>query len=242
MSSASIKTVGIIGLGNFGTFATHLLNKYADVCVTESADKHIDGIPLVNIQQVCQSDVVILAIPLEAYELVLPQVNQCIKSTTVLVDVCSVKIRPAELIARHLPNHKNILLTHPLFGPQSAATGTSGHDLIITSEPNTQTRTLIDFCRSVLQLNVQFMSAQQHDQLMAQVHALTFFVARGLTKLNLQEQQCITPSYKMILDLVQLDHSQSEELFKTVELGNPFAQQEIAKVVSVFENLAAELV
>lgn len=57
---------------------------------------------------------------------------------------------------------------------------------------------------------------------MAQVHALTFFVARGLENMDLPEVPFMTPSYQQVLDLIKLDRAHSAELYNTIENGNPY--------------------
>lgn len=67
------------------------------------------------------------------------------------------------------------------------------------------------------------MSADEHDRTMAQVHALTFFVAHSLREMNLPTPQFMTPSYRELLDLVELDKRHSSDLYNTIQNGNPYA-------------------
>jgi hypothetical protein len=45
----------------------------------------------------------------------------------------------------------------------------------------------------------------------------------------------------MILELIALDRKHSDELFQTIERGNPYAATERQHLVKSFEKLAAEL-
>jgi prephenate dehydrogenase len=81
------------------------------------------------------------------------------------------------------------------------------------------------------------MSAAAHDKLMAQVHALTFFLARGLSAYGLKANKFQTPSFQMLLDLVELDSKHSTELFETIEIGNPYAKQARADLLDKLNSI-----
>ena len=85
------------------------------------------------------------------------------------------------------------------------------------------------------------MSTEAHDKIMARVHALTFFVARGLANMELADEVFMTPSYKMLMDLVKLDHSHSQQLFQTVQRGNPFAEAARKELLESFAQVEASL-
>jgi prephenate dehydrogenase len=234
-------TVGIIGLGSFGMFLAGLIPENARVIGYDSSRTTISGIETVDFSTVASADIVILAVPLQALPAVLERLKGSISAETLLVDVCSVKMTPENLYATILPSHTNLLLTHPLFGPQSAAHGTKGHRLIVTKNSGVLAERVVGFCQQKLQLEVSEMSAKEHDQVMARVHALTFFVARSLGNMNLQEEIFMTPSYGMLMDLVNLDRLHSEELFQTVEQGNPYAKQERERLLASFAEIEAKL-
>lgn len=223
-------TVSIIGLGSFGQFVVRLLSKHTQVSLigydTDLATNTPDDISRVgSLEKAAQADIILLTIPLNTYETTLAELRTYLAAHTLLIDVCSVKVKPEQLIAQYLPDHQNILLTHPLFGPQSAVKSTAGHKLIITKSSGHHTRQVISFFEEILELDVSFMASDEHDRVMAQVHALTFFVARGLRNMDLPEVPFMTPSYQQVLDLIKLDAAHSEELYNTIETGNPYAAE-----------------
>lgn len=222
--NTAITTVGIIGLGSFGSLVASLVPRYVRVL---GYDPHPTQIPKnvtrTTLAEVCAADVLVVAVPLDVYPAVLPVVRKHLTVDTLVVDVCSVKQKPEALLAKHLPDHPNILLTHPLFGPQSAAASTTGHRLIVTKSRGVRAKQVIQFCQKTLGLQVDAMSSEAHDRTMAQVHALTFFVAKALADMQLPDPPFGTPSYNMLTDLVRFSHTHSEALFDTIEHGNAFA-------------------
>jgi prephenate dehydrogenase len=242
MSTAS--SVGIIGLGSFGTFVASLLAKHGNVRLYgfDTQTEHTPaGVERADFATVAQADVLLLAIPLDSYPDVLEKLKTQIRPETLVVDICSVKVYPTDFLRTHLPNHPNLLVTHPLFGPQTAANGLKGHRLIVTESRGALAKHIVDFCEHNLQLEVHHMSAEEHDKAMAHIHALTFFLARGLANLQLKDETLITPSYRMITDLVRFDHTHTDDLFRTIQLGNPFAKQVRQQVVQSFASLDASL-
>ncbi len=225
------KTIGILGAGSFGRFLAELLHHYSKSSII-IFDPYT-SVPVPGAAQaanltdlVTQSDIIVLGIPLDSYDAVLPQIKEHIQPETLIVDICSVKIKPRELIREHLPEHKNILCTHPLFGPQSVVDNASrGHTLIVTESNGRPAQETEAFLRDQLSLKVVHMSADEHDKIMAQVHALTFFVAHSLREMNLPTPQFMTPSYGELLDLIELDKRHSSDLYNTIQNGNPYAKQ-----------------
>lgn len=221
----TIQTIGIIGLGNFGQFFASKLPQNIRIVGYDADEELVTPVERVTLESAAASDIVMLAVPLPALADVLQKIKPILKPASLLFEICSVKIEPERLISEILPEHQNTLVTHPLFGPQSAAHSMQGHRLIVTKSVGKRAESFLDYCRNVLGLNVISLSADEHDKAMANVHALTFFVARGLSNIGLAPSGLDTPSYDYVLDLVQLDASHSEELFQTISVGNPYAHE-----------------
>lgn len=215
----SITSIGIIGKGAFGTLAHSLVPDGITRHTFEPGDSQEQFLA------VAHCDAILLAIPLSAYEEVLTRLKLHLHPTTLLIDVCSVKLKPAELIAGLLPEHKNVLLTHPLFGPETYRRNDAKPTLVICSNLTEQSKAIIGFCKNKLSMRIVAMTPGEHDKEMALVHALTFFIARGLRGLSLGQLTLETPSFTHIRQLAHLDQVHSQELFETIELGNPFAKE-----------------
>lgn len=238
-------TIGIIGLGSFGQFAARVLANQPDIRLIgfDAGVKDVPGyVELADLAAVARADYVMLAIPFNAYGEVLLQLRNLLAPESVLIDVCSVKVLPERSVRSALPAHKNFLFTHPLFGPQSAPDGNvAGQQLIVTAQEGKAAEKAVAWCKKQLGLHVTTMTADEHDRHMAQVHVLTFFVARGLNQAGVTPGPFDTPSYHMLLDLVRFDQTHSEELFRTIQQGNPFASEYRDRLVAEFDKLATDL-
>lgn len=216
-------TVGIIGFGSFGRFLAEKLDAWCAVKVYSSSGKANPW--QTTLPEVGRCEFVIPAIPLSAYNRVLKDLQPHLNPKTTIVDVASVKSIPATIIRERLPGQR-LVVTHPLFGPESAARSLEGHTIVLCPEhsDDSQYQKVKSFSRSI-GLHVVEMSEEEHDREMALVHALTFFIAHSLKDMKLHDQQLSTPSFKKLLQLAELEKHHSFELFKTIQAGNPFAGQ-----------------
>ncbi len=237
--SKNIHSVGIIGLGAFGKLCMKLAPQELRVLGYDAQPP--EDTKISSLEEVCQADVVILAVPLSALRSTLKSIKDLLPETTLLVDVCSVKVESSKAIREVMPRHKNILISHPLFGPQTIASGTAGKTFVVCEQHGDKAKEFINFCKNALELNIVTMSQEQHDKEMARVHALTLFLARGLSEVHADKSQFSTPSFDYLKKLVALDHAHTEELFLTIQNGNPYAKEArdelIQKLVDVNETL-----
>ena len=234
--------IGVIGFGDFGRLCVKHLSKAALVVVSSRSESNSEEISslggsLVSLEELARSsDIIVLAVPLAGFEGVLEQICPLMPDGALLVDTCSVKLEPRRLMLKYARPGVGILATHPLFGPQTATDSVSGHKIVIDPVRVTEPEKVIKFLEE-LGLEVIQLSADEHDREMAWVHALTFFVGRGVSLLNPPESKLGTNYYGELMDLVELDRSQSEDLFMTIERGNPYAVEMRQRFVRTLREL-----
>lgn len=233
--SNNIASVGIIGRGPFAQLLAELVPPGITVRMIGSKATNEEFLT------VATSDVVILSVPFAALQSVANRLKPILPSSSLLIDVCSVKVRPAEIIHRAFPKHKNMLITHPLFGPQTFHNNHTAHKLIVTNQSGNLAEQVVAFCRNTLGLDIVQMSDEEHDKHMANVHALTMFIGRACALLDVASEPIRTPSFQKLVDLEALDRGHSEELFRTIETGNPFASQARKRLLSMLSNIDREL-
>ena len=102
--------VSLIGHGRLGKLISGFLSRDVDL---EIFDQSIDR-PLSDISQ---SSVVLLCVPISQMEKVCQEIAPHLKENTLVIDVCSVKEYPMNVMKKNLPDHVQILGTHPMFGP-----------------------------------------------------------------------------------------------------------------------------
>ncbi len=229
--------IGIIGYGSFGMFAAKALSPHAEISIYDRNNPAV-SVPL---DAFSNMDAIILAVPLSSYETVIEKLKPVLNSQTLIVDICSVKVPSRDTVLKLLSSHEHILISHPLFGPQSAANGLRGHDIVVTDTIGPKAIKSINFMKDILGLNVHIMTAEDHDKMMAYIHALTFFVARGLSGLKIPNVSLQTPSFSMLQALIDLDSNHSDDLFLTIQKGNPFAKDVRREFINELDRLDKEV-
>jgi prephenate dehydrogenase len=236
-----MKSLAIMGFGQFGHLAATQLAGRFDIGVHDAgmADDAIAAArftPL-SFEQAAGSDVVILAVPVQAMEGVIADMVPMVRPGATVIDVASVKMLPSQWLAHYMPETVHVVATHPLFGPQSAERGgIAGRQLVIC--PIRGERHLkVAALGEELGLRVRITTAEEHDREMAYVQALTHLIGRSLSSMHIPDEELKTQTYQHLLDMTGLIGNDSFELFTAMQTMNPFAP----KVVGEFVVRAGEL-
>jgi prephenate dehydrogenase len=224
-----MKDLGIIGFGQFGQFMAQHLAAFFEVSVCDkndlSAEATAIGVNWGDFESVAAKSIVVFATPLLRFEEVLKRAVPHLKPNALCLDVCSVKIKPIQLMCDILPQNVEIIGTHPLFGPQSGRGGIEGMRIALCAVRTTKLDKIKAFLTDGLKLRVFEKSPEAHDQEMAHVQALTHFVARALDELHIEGSELATVSYDEIMRAARLVSEDSWELFQTIQQDNPFAER-----------------
>lgn len=236
-----MKTLGLIGFGQFGRLAAAVLKQHFDVLVAdaapdaEAAAREL-GVAFGPLEAAAAREVVVFAVPVVAMQAVFTAAAPHMRSGALAVDVGSVKMLPAQWMTEILPAHVDLVASHPLFGPQSARAGLDGLRLVVCPIRGDRYQKVAAFGRS-LGLTVTVTSAEEHDREMAYVQALTHLIGRSLVNLGIPDEQLKTASYQHLLELCSLIGADTFELFTAIQTQNPFA----AEVVGAFVDQARSL-
>jgi prephenate dehydrogenase len=237
--------IGLIGYGAFGNFLANVLVKYGNVYVYSKRDiaKTLPNrIIQSSLEEVAACKVIIIASSLSEMPSICEQLSRLVKLESVVMDVCSVKIKPVEIMKKHLSGKCQLVATHPLFGPQTVkGTNIAGQKIVVYPIEISNYKQITTLLRDFLRLEIIEMDPDEHDRQMAYVHALTFFVGRGLLKLELPYTTLGTGYYQKMLDLVEVEQSHSIELFKTIEKGNPYAENVRAKFIKILQKIDEDM-
>ena len=119
--------IGIYGYGKFGSF---LADKMSDndnfkIIVTDYNDNNMEyqkkKISYLKEHDFLnyKFDIVVFANSINSFESVIKKIPPLFYKDTLIVDVLSVKEHPFHIFNKFLPENTEILLTHPMFGPNS---------------------------------------------------------------------------------------------------------------------------
>ena len=223
--------IGLIGYGRFGRLTVKNLATDFDVAVhTRNPDKGPDiadaGGRLVSIEEAAAQRFVILCVPISAMRRTLRIIKPLLKPDAVVVDVCSVKVYPAQWMKDLLPPTVEILATHPMFGPDSAARSVSGHKIVLCPERISPERyQKIKHWLVKKGLNLIETSPEEHDRKIAVSLALTHFIGRSLAEFGAPPLDIDTEGYKRLLHILGVVNNDTWQLFEDMHHFNPFAPE-----------------
>lgn len=217
--------IGVYGLGRFGAFwAAQLAVHFPVVAWSRDSSRPVpDGVTRVEEAEVLAADVLVLCVAISAMEEVLRHIAPRIGAGTLVMDTCSVKVHPARLMERLLPESNPILATHPMFGPDSGRNGLEGLPLVFS--PVRLSVDSTDFWRrnfKAMGLKVVEMTPEQHDREASYTQGITHFIGRVLGELELKPSEIATAGYSDLLDIVRQTCNDPWRLFIDLQKYNPY--------------------
>lgn len=235
------KTIRILIVGGTGEtgswFARYFMDKGFDVAVwgpsgkTEVAARI--GVRYANyvMEEVEQSDIVLLSVPIVSTVEVVRKMAPHMRSGSLLMDVTSLKSEPMNAMIRHAPRGVEVIGTHPMFGPTIPTL--NGQTIILTPAIG-RSDTWLPRIRSLFESDgarIEVISPGEHDEIMAVVQALTHFAYIGigatLKALNFdveKSRKFMSPVYGIMIDFVGRILDQNPELYASIQ-KNPKASR-----------------
>ena len=232
--------IGIIGFGRFGQFIGEEMVKYGfEVYATSRTDytdlaKDIGIYFLKKESFLLQNlDIVILATSILSFEKVIESYPTNFWTNKLIVDVLSVKIYPNDVLSKLLPKN-NLLLTHPMFGPDSASSinGWNNKNFVFWKKEIKKSNLIdifLDFWK-YQGCNMIEMSPEEHDRLTANSQFLTHFIGRTLELLDCRNTQVDTDGYKSLVTIKEHSKNDSWDLFYALAKYNPRSFDTISKL------------
>lgn len=238
--------IGIIGFGRFGRLTARYLANDFEVLVYNRSDKSEEiqaaGGRAASLSRVCRQKIVILCVPISRLRDVLKQIGPLLKKDAVVVDVCSVKVYPCLWMQSLLPKSVSILITHPMFGPDSAADSLEGQKIFLSPirMPEKLYRKMTDYLLSK-NLSVIESTPEDHDRQIAVSLALTHFIGRTLSEFGAGPLNMDTEGYKRLLHILEVVENDTWQLFKDMHRYNPYAQQKRAALMQAMQKINERL-
>ena len=224
------KSLGLIGVGAFGTLAARHLAAHVDLVLHDVVKDVVGfaqeiGAQAGDLKQAAACDIVVLAVPVQRMAQILQQIAPLLKPHALFCDVASVKVKPVAAMLEILPPEIAIVGTHPLFGPQSGKNGIAGLNIALCDIRGGRLEEVERFCVQKLQLKTMIATPEEHDRELAYVQGLTHMLAKIVASLNLPPMRMTTRSYELMMQVVEMLRYDSDDLFRAIERENPFSSE-----------------
>jgi len=253
MRLKKMKTLAIIGFGRFGQLMAGVLREHFDVCAYDPRDKsRIAGKLGIcyesSFEKAACRDIVVLSMPISALESILQKIAPCLKRGALVLDVCSVKQVPVELMIRLLHEHVDVIGTHPLFGPDSSnVCDGGGYDISgrkIAVCPVRTKKWDVDKVRKFLDklgLVTYVVTPEEHDRQMAVAQGLTHYVALGLMKMGIGNQELTTLNFDALLRIMERLGDDTDVLLRDIQVMNPYTGEQREKFRKMLDVIEKEI-
>jgi prephenate dehydrogenase len=238
--------VGIIGFGAFGQLIAHHIRPHFRLYAYDPApglqaiaERH--RVALTSLETAANCRVVVLATPVGCLDEIVDAIAPHIRPGSLVLDVGSVKLGPADIMKRGLPEHAEIVATHPLFGPQSARDGIASLKIAVCPIRGRHCYRVAAFLRHHLRLNVIVTTPEEHDRDAAIVQGLTHLIAKVLMQMEPLPKRMTTKSFDLLLEAVNMVRHDAPEVFEAIESLNPYSSGVRKKFFELASALNAEL-
>ena len=237
-------TVGVYGLGRFGSFWAEMLARSVPVCAySRSPDRPTPpGVRRVGEDEVLAQPVIFLCVAISAVEDVLVRTARRLPREVLVMDTCSVKSYPVGLMERLLPATTSILGTHPMFGPDSARNGVANLPMILC--PVRIAARELEMWRAFfasLGLSVTVMTPDDHDREAAFTQGVAHYIGRVLSDLGIQRSPIGTVGYNKLLEIVEQTCNDPLQLFLDLQRFNPHTREMRARLEKSLQSVMSAI-
>ena len=235
--------LGLIGFGAFGRLTARHLSPWFDILAHDPAASDGEGLArLTTLEDAAACPTVVLAVPVGVLAETVEAVASHLTSGALVLDVGSVKMKPAQVMLEGLPETVQIVGTHPLFGPQSGKDGIAGLRIAVCPVRGDRAAWRVAaFCRRALALKVFVVSPEDHDREAATVQGLTHLIAKVLLAMEPLPTRMTTTSFERVMQGVDMVRHDSAAVFRAIEHDNPYAAEVRRRFFDLAEQARAEL-
>ena len=224
------KTSAVIGFGRFGSLWAELLKKLGHtVLVVDTNEDRLAvaknlGFLTVSAENAYKkASTIFYAVPISQFREVLFNHREFVKPHHVLFDLLSVKLYAKEVFEDLIPADQEIGLLHPMFGPDSVKiNGLPGLNLMFDSyKLNNKTLQEWDKNFTDLELNVEHITADEHDKLAAWSQGVTHYIGRILGEMGTHSTKIDTLGAKKLGEIRDQVCNDTSTLFADLQHYNP---------------------
>jgi prephenate dehydrogenase len=227
--SSGIHHVSFLGYGRFGAALASLVRdaglhvRAVDPHAAIPDEERVDSLAALA----RAADVIVVAVPVPRMRDAFLALRPFLAPGQIVVDVGSVKTVPARAMAEVFGAAQPWVATHPLFGPSSLARGERPLRAVVCpnpAHPEAERRIVALFERIGCLVHEQ--DPESHDRVMADTHALAFFIAKGMIDAGAPVGAPFAPpSFQGIAHTIEAVRSDAGHLFAALHLENPFARE-----------------
>jgi len=238
--------IGLVGFGRLGKLITKYLAQDCDLHVYDTVEQNEEierlGARSCDLKTICSLDIILLAVPISKMQVVLQEMVELGVKNSLIIDTCSVKSMPEKWMEEILPEDYEILGTHPMFGPDSAAETLFGAKIVLC--PIRICRHKFENISRYLEKNGLYVieeSADEHDRQIAESLVLTHFIGRGLIDYGVGQKRIDTKGHRRLMKILLTVQNDAWQLFVDMNKYNPYAKKTLDGFLNSLKNVQEKM-
>lgn len=226
------QTIAIIGFGRFGQLLADILHTQTNHDLIIITSKKMTPWSkrtrfTSDFTFLKKAEVIFPCVPIRHFKSTLEKMVHHIKKNVTVIDVCSVKILPTQVMLKLLPTGCTLIASHPMFGTASleANKGFQGLKWVFWNVRGDK-KTFQDWHQlfTMLGFSLVELNPATHDRLVARSQVFTQIVGILMDKLHLEDTPINTVWFESLLKIKAVVISQNPELIEDMLHANPFSQ------------------
>jgi prephenate dehydrogenase len=221
--------IGIIGFGRFGKILAKMLSPENKISIYDPNGGNGEYQSL-SLLEIVECEVLFIAVPIREFENVIKSMQKLNLQNTTIIDVCSVKLHPVQIMEKYLPENVGIIATHPMFGPDSYS---PFRELRIVMHPVRDLYNQFDKLKQTFEkqsISIVEMTPDAHDRDAAMSQGITHFIGRVLSESGISSTKINTLGFNELLGVIEQTCNDSWNLFKDLQNYNPYTAEMIEKL------------
>lgn len=194
------------------------------------------------VEKIEDADTIFPCIPISAFEEVIKDISPKLKKGGLVMDVCSVKMFPTQVMIENLPKNIEIIASHPLFGPDSANDGLTNLPMVMWPvRISNQKFSHIKQIFLDMGIRVIEMTPEEHDKITAFTQVYAHLVGRIGQDVGIKPSLIDTRGFQRLFSVQEQVINDTNQLFIDMNRFNPFAKQMRAQVNQSLRHIEMEL-
>ncbi len=233
--------IGIVGYGRFAQTLLRLLDEPEVLVLTRQPRPDVPGVrfetdPALFYKTV---DTVFFCVPISILEQTVCDHASYITSRHTLLDVLSVKLHAKQVFDTHVSQKGvSIILTHPMFGPDSSRNGFAGLPIMMDQYRSSDSVFEAWSERfATAGLTVLRMSADEHDRMAARSQGVAHYIGRLLQEYGFQETPIDTVGAQKLKEIMDQVCHDTWQLYLDLQQYNPYSKEVIHDIRNAFDTL-----
>lgn len=213
----SLPNIFIVGFGRFGRYLRDQIIRGCPGIEIDVADKEFAAA-----KAECAA-LVVFCVPIRDFESTFAAYVPHFKTGATVMDTCSVKSHPGNIMNRCARQDINLVGVHPLFGPQSAPLSCAGQRTAICPVRGDHSGA-IELWEKTLGTTPIVCTCEAHDRQMS-TQLLNHFIGRSGQAAGLKRVELSTKTHELFMDIQDIVCGNSAELFYDMNRFNPCARE-----------------